>query len=218
MNRYLFLIGGNEDKKHDKEILNTICNLTQPKKIVIIPTASKNPIDSYYKYYDAFKDMDSNIICDIMDIREYSDIKKEIHKLENTDLIYFSGGDQVRLADILIDSDFLTTIKNNSFHIAGTSAGAAIMGEVTIYDSDSHIYAFDILHDLVIDTHFNNRDRYSRLENYLNKSHIKCGIGLDEDTGVIVKNNRFTVIGSGEVTVINRNKKSIYTKNMKFRI
>ena len=80
------------------------------------------------------------------------------------------------------------------------------------------IWMLSILYlKVVIDTHFNNRHRYNRLERYLINNKIKIGIGLDEDTAVIYKNNKYEVIGSGSVTVIN-NQTTIYNNGDRFKL
>ena len=221
MGGYLILIGGNEDKIGKKEILKTTLYISETKKICIITTASQDSYRSYHTIYNTFKDINPDVNIEWIDIRKKSEIETEEHKLENTDLIYITGGDQVRLAEMFNGTEFIENIKtkfnNGEFNIAGTSAGSAIMGEITIYDEDRHMDAFNFVPKVVIDTHFNNRHRYNRLERYLINNKIKIGIGLDEDTAVIYKNNKYEVIGSGSVTVIN-NQTTIYNNGDRFKL
>lgn len=217
----LILIGGAEDKRDDKAILKKILEKTKAKNIIIIPTASYYSREVHNAYYDAFRNLDVKQI-EAFDIR-YADEadKQEYHeKLENADLIYFTGGDQTKLIKTLRDSDLLKKIDNafrtNNLHIAGTSAGAAAAGMITIYEGDykgfnkdtvSTMPGFGFIDDLIIDTHFLSRERIPRLTQFLISEQITRGIGIDEDTAVFVHPDlRMEVYGSGMVTIINTDK------------
>ncbi len=217
----LILIGGAEDKRDDKAILKKILEKTKAKNIIIIPTASYYSREVHNAYYDAFRNLDVKQI-EAFDIR-YADEadKQEYHeKLENADLIYFTGGDQTKLIKTLRDSDLLKKIDNafrtNNLHIAGTSAGAAAAGMITIYEGDykgfnkdtvSTMPGFGFIDDLIVDTHFLSRERIPRLTQFLISEQITRGIGIDEDTAVFVHPDlRMEVYGSGMVTIINTDK------------
>jgi cyanophycinase len=99
-----------------------------------------------------------------------------------------------------------------TLHIAGTSAGAAAAGNPLIYDGDRKGFfkgsirsmaGFGLIDGVTIDTHFSARKRLPRLSQFLISGNCEKGIGLDENTGIVVSpQNDFTVIGTGVVTVL----------------
>ena len=95
---YLFLIGGAEDRKGDKHVLRHLVDQTHPTNIIIIPTASDYPKDVYRSYADAFRDLGIKEI-EYLDIRYRDEVDREknFEAIERADLIYFGGGDQVKL-------------------------------------------------------------------------------------------------------------------------
>jgi cyanophycinase len=217
----LILIGGAEDKRDDKLVLKKMLEKTKAKNIAIIPTASYYSREVHESYYDAFRNLGAENI-ETLDIR-YSDEadREEYHeKVEKADLIYFGGGDQTKLIKTLEGSQLLEKIKsgffNNGLHIAGTSAGAAAAGHLSIYDGDYQgfnkdavrsIPGFGFIDDLIVDTHFLARERIPRLIQFLISGDSTKGIGIDEDTAVFIYPDlRFEVHGSGMVTIVNTDK------------
>jgi cyanophycinase len=217
---YLILIGGAEDKTGNKEILKQTVKIAKAKSIVIIPTASAYPRDVFNDYYYAFRDLGvEDIEC--FDIRkpEEADRDNYLEKIKQTDLVFFSGGDQVKLVETLKNSKLLEIIKSRFFNgnlpIAGTSAGAAAASDYMLYDGDykgfikgavSIADGFGLLNNITVDTHFLHRERIPRLIEVLSKTDVpnSKGIGLDENTAVVIGPNlRLWAIGSGMVTVIN---------------
>jgi len=219
----LFLIGGAEDRTGDKLILKTILDQTHAHRIVIIPTASGYPKDIFRTYDNAFRGLGTrDIRCLDIRYRDEADRQEYMEILEHADLVFFGGGDQVRLVDTLADTKALELIgrrfEAGQLHIAGTSAGAAAAGSPMIYHGNHHglkkgsveySEGFGIISGVAIDTHFSARGRIARLSQFLISGHCKKGIGLDEDTGIMVcPNHQFQVIGSGNVTVLNSAKVS----------
>lgn len=214
---YLVLIGGAEDKKEDKIVLRRIVELNNAKHVVVVPTASEYPGTLADAYNVAFTDLGVEQIS-VFDIRnkEEADKQEYFDKLDTADLLFFTGGDQVRLVNSFLGTKLLTKIinrhENNRMTIAGTSAGAAAACDPLIYDGDylnlikgsiSIGNGFGFIHGVTIDTHFVNRGRIGRLSSFLCSGYSKKGIGLGEDTGVIISpDNVFEAIGSGIVSVI----------------
>jgi cyanophycinase len=215
---YLFLIGGAEDRKKDKHVLKHLVEQTRPTHILIIPTASAYPQDVFRSYADAFRDLEVDNV-DYLDIRYRDEADREdyLAAVEQTDLIFFGGGDQVKLVDVLHHTHLFNRIRarfeSGNLHIAGTSAGAAAAGNPILYNGDRRGYkkgsikfaeGFGLIDGIAIDTHFSARRRFARLCQLLISGHCRKGIGLDEDTGIMVyPNMHFKVIGSGMVTIIN---------------
>lgn len=217
----LILIGGAEDKKDDKIVLRKILEKTRAKNIIIIPTASYYTREVGNSYIDAFNSLGVENV-ETFDIRYEDEADREEYheKLEKADLIYFGGGDQTKLVKTLINSKLFSRIKERFFegtlHIAGTSAGAAAASDPTTYDGDyqgfnkgtvSFTKGFGFIDDVIIDTHFLARERIPRMVQFLISGEYTKGIGIDEDTAIIVyPDYRFEVVGSGMVTIINTDK------------
>jgi cyanophycinase len=213
----LFLIGGAEDRQGDKQVLRQLVERTQASRIVIIPTASSYPKDASCDFTDAFTDLDiADVACLDIRYRDETDRDDHLQILETTDVVFFSGGDQVKLVNTLKDTRFIDLIRTRfdagELHVAGTSAGATAAGNPMIYYGNrnglkkgtvKHADGFGFIDGVAIDTHFSARKRLSRLSQFLISGHCQKGIGLDEDTGIIIGADlHFEVIGSGMVTVL----------------
>jgi len=214
MSGFFILIGGAEDRKEDKLILKKV--LSFGNRIGVITSAlSKDPFESYENYVNAFHEFGINPIE--IDIRTSSEANenKNLDILDKIDTIYFTGGDQVRLSKVLVGSKFLDKLKykirHKTINYAGTSAGAAIVGNKTIYDGDyksfvkgvvSNCEGFGLLNNIIVDTHFLKRARVPRLVQGLISTSTNIGIGIGEDTGLIINDGRCDVIGNGEVVLI----------------
>ena len=227
----LIPIGGNEDKGLeenemytmefiDEGILYHVVNEAGGKnaKIVVIPTASSIPVEVGENYLDAFSKLGCKNFT-VLDIRNQEDSEKQesINLIKSANCIMFSGGDQSKITDKIGGSTIHNILKERyqnegGFVIAGTSAGAMAManemiaggsateafikGAVTMYKG------LGLIPELIIDTHFIRRGRFGRQSEAIAKFPNLLGIGLAEDTGMIVKNgNDCTVIGSGMVIV-----------------
>ncbi len=213
----LVLIGGAEDRKYEKKILNHIIRINHPGKVAVFPTASSYPGEVYETYRRAFRDIGVEEVF-YVDIRhpDEADRPRYLKMVKESDLIFFTGGDQERLVDVLGGSRMLKRIRhryNRGATIAGTSAGAAAIGDPMITsgnDTDGfkkgaiHISSgFGFLKRLVVDTHFLARGRIPRLAQMLSSGKARQAIGLDEDAAVAVHPDRtFEVVGSGMVTVM----------------
>jgi cyanophycinase len=220
---YLYLIGGAEDRKGEKHVLKHLLDQTHAANIIIIPTASGYPRDIDRCYTDTFKSLGvKNIKCLDIRYRDEADGEENIQAIEKADLIYFGGGDQVKLVDTLIRTKLFDRMKARfeagALHIAGTSAGASAAGNPIFYNGDRKGFqkgsikvseGFGLIDGVAIDTHFSVRNRLSRLCQFLISGRCKKGIGLDEDTGLVVYPNlHCKVIGSGMVTIVNSAKVS----------
>ena len=216
----LYLIGGKEDRYYEKKVLTKMIELTKASDITLIPTASSYPLEMAREYKDAFLDLGVENI-NVLDIRYKEDVDTDENKkvIEKTDVVFFTGGDQVRLGEIMFGSKLLDLIKsrhNKGVHIAGSSAGAHIASDPVLYygerwglikGSVESCEGFGFLSDITIDTHFSNRKRIQRLTQFLLSSKSNMGIGLDENTAIAISNdNTFEVVGSGFVTILKKTK------------
>jgi cyanophycinase len=188
-------------------------------RIEVITTASEEPHEMGKKYMSAFENADiSNVGIIHVSSREEAKDPDVIKRIEKANAIFFSGGDQFRLSTILGSTEIADIIinrykKDSGFIIGGTSAGAMAMSAIMIYRGDSTkallkgevqiTSGLGLIEHCIIDTHFINRGRFGRLAEAVIMNPSCIGIGLGEDTALIIKNgNEAQCRGSGMVIVI----------------
>lgn len=191
-------------------------------KIVVIPAASSIPEEIAQNYLDAFKKLGCTNVH-ILQILERSDSEKpEAIALINTaNGVLFTGGDQSKIVKKIFDSTIhhimMERFINEPFVIAGTSAGAMCMSQEMITggnDIDSFRKGtvamgtgMGFIPELIIDSHFIRRGRFGRLTEAVAKFPHLVGVGLAEDTGLIIQSKKeFQVIGSGMAIIIDARK------------
>ncbi len=212
----LVLIGGAEKRTGRKGLLRKIVSISKAETIALIPTASKYPREVARNYRAAFRDLGVKRIH-VLDIRSRRDADRTTHleRLEESGVIFFSGGDQVRLVDTLGATSFIETVHrkfNEGTMIAGTSAGAAAASDPMIYDGQDRgllkgrvrsAPGFGFLKGITVDTHFTVRNRIPRLAQFLVSGLSRRGIGLSENTALFVTPKGIAeVAGSGSVTLL----------------
>ncbi|MGJ3254318.1 MAG: cyanophycinase [Elainellaceae cyanobacterium] len=216
----VMVIGGAEDKVHGREILHTFFERAGgiDAQIGIIPCASREPGVIGDRYRTIFQDMGAKDIelLDIRDRREGEDPKWQ-EFLDRATGIFMTGGDQLRLCGLMTDTPLMEKIRIRAqlgeIALAGTSAGAAVMGEYMIAGGGSGespnrslvdmAAGLDIIPEIIVDQHFHNRNRMARLMSAIAAYPDKFGIGIDEDTCALFDGqDTFRVIGKGTVTVV----------------
>jgi len=188
-------------------------------KIEIITTASMIPYEVGETYLDAFGKIGCTFV-NVMHIRTRQDAQDEscLKRIRECDAVMFSGGNQYRLASTFGGTDFLKILKQRyhtepNFMIAGTSAGAMAMSNTMIYEGNAtraHLKGevritrgLGLIDDVIIDSHFEKRGRFGRLAQAIASNPGSIGIGLGEDTGMLITNsNKMEAIGSGLVIII----------------
>jgi cyanophycinase len=190
-----------------------------PIRIEVITTASMIPIEVGENYLNAFGKIGCTNIG-LLPIRNRADAsqKEYIERIKNCDAVMFSGGNQLRLTATFGGTDFLEIIHNRyredkNFLIAGTSAGAMAMSQTMIYQgnaSAAHLKGevklttgLGFMGDVIFDSHFEKRGRFGRLAQAIATNPSAIGIGLGEDTGMLITNgNMMEAVGSGLVMII----------------
>ena len=187
-------------------------------KIEIITTASMIPYEVGEIYLNAFGKIGCTNV-NVMHIRNRKDAQEQefIKRIRDCDAVMFSGGNQLRLSATLGGSAFLQIIKqryqDEEFIIAGTSAGAMGMSHTMIYEGNAtraHLKGevkittgLGFINTLIIDSHFEKRGRFGRLTQAVAGNPGCIGIGLCEDTAMLISGgNRMEAIGSGLVVII----------------
>lgn len=191
-------------------------------RIEIITTASKVPREVGPEYVKAFNYLGAeNVDVLYIEKREQALEDYYINRLKEADVVMFTGGDQLRLTSILGGTPFhdllLHKYNNEEFIYAGTSAGAAAASDTMIYQGSSQeallkgeikiTSGLGLIGDVTIDTHFVQRGRIGRLFNAVVTNPKVLGIGLGEDTGLLITNgNHMEAIGSGLVILVDGQK------------
>lgn len=227
----LIAIGGNEQKKLKKTdesfqstfgegfILQDIINNTEVSKprIEVITSASEIPEIVGKKYKETFLRLgvDNVGILDIRN-RDEADKSSNLDRISSSDIVLFSGGDQSKISRIIKDTLthqlLCNRYQNEKFTIAGTSAGAVVMSEEMISGGRNGTIlrkddlkmgkGLGLIYEVIFDSHFIKRHRFGRLAEAVARHPDKLGVGLGEDTGVIIREgNILEIIGSGMVVI-----------------
>lgn len=187
-------------------------------RIEVITTASMIPYEVGENYLNAFGKIGCTNIG-LMHIRTRQDAMNEefIDRIRHCDAVMFTGGNQLRLSATDGGTEFLTTLKKRykeeNFLIAGTSAGAMAMSNTMIYEGNAaraHLKGevkittgLGFVKSIIIDSHFEKRGRFGRLVQAVAANPSCIGIGLGEDTGMLItEGNKMEAIGSGLVVIV----------------
>ena len=187
-------------------------------RIEIVTTASMIPYEVGENYLDAYGKIGCTNV-DVMHIRKRQDvmIEENLERIRQCDAVMFSGGNQMRLSSTYGGTEFLDIIKqrylNENFVIAGTSAGAMAMSNTMIYEGNAaraHLKGevkmttgLGFIDSVIIDSHFEKRGRFGRLAQAVATNPSCIGVGLGEDTGMLITNgNKMEAIGSGLVVIV----------------
>lgn len=215
----LIIIGGHEDKECGEEILKLVAQRARGKdnSVAVVTVATQQPKQVGEEYQKLFKELGVQQV-EVIDIRtrEEASEQKHIDTVADAKVIFFTGGDQLRITSQIGDSPLFRCMQKR-YHegatIAGTSAGAAAMPETMLIagasDTSNRISALDMspglafMKGVVIDSHFAERGRMGRLLGAVAQNPRNIGLGIDEDTAIVVTGEtQFEVIGSGAVYVV----------------
>jgi cyanophycinase len=229
----LVVIGGKENKGEDKpenkkkpgdfiklEVLKAFKEETHKKdpRIEVVTSSSSEGPQSFEEYKKTFEHLGLNNIGHIhhekrMEIME----DPMIERIIAADAFFFSGGDQLKLTSLYGGTDFLTVLKERYIHhglvVAGTSAGAMALSTPMIYAGTEEVQelggeikvttGLEFMKDVCIDTHFVHRGRFVRMSQVVVTNPTCIGIGIEEDTAILVKNGvEVQVVGTGLVIVV----------------
>jgi cyanophycinase len=217
---HLVIIGGGEDRKHDKEILSRFVELSggEQAKIVVITAASTIADEMWQIYERAFGDLGvAGRVHLHLQSRHDANDDTYIRDLRDATGIFMTGGDQKRLLAIVggtaLDAAMHAALKLRGACIGGTSAGASAMsghmlaqGRAEMHPEKGSVFlaaGLGFLHKVVIDQHFSERRRLARLLSVVAQNPYLQGIGIDEDTALVIERGvGIEVLGEGAVTVV----------------
>lgn len=216
--RALIIIGGHEDKLNEKIIRMEVARRIGSGKLVVCTTATDDPLDVFKEYDHVFRNLGVKHVWHLnITNREEALNEKNCRILEGATGVFFTGGDQLKIASQMGDTPCYQMIKQlyeEGGLIAGTSAGASVMCETMMVagngeqshrlrDAISMATGFGFIGGVIIDQHFAERGRVGRLLAVVAENPANIGIGIDENTAIVVEAGRsFYVIGYGGVYVI----------------
>ena len=219
---HLLIIGGAEDKYNERRILRKFLELTGKDggetQVLIVPVASDFPEFAADVYVQAFRRLG---IAQPRVLRATS--RQDVFDadadalFDGVDGVFITGGDQMRLVSLLGGTKFAQKLRSKvaetNVVLAGTSAGAAGMSTSMIVRGDATPHphknsvrlspGLGFLKNIIIDQHFTERGRISRLITAVSYNPYNLGIGIDENTAIILDNEGvLEVFGSGTVTIV----------------
>ncbi|GAX88675.1 cyanophycinase [Effusibacillus lacus] len=215
---HLVVIGGAEDKKGECKILREFVRLSGgPRaRIVVMTVATELPLEVGAEYMEVFDRIG------VEDVRTFdvsnranANAESAVKAIEKATGVFFTGGDQVRITNLLggtkIDA-ILHKRHEEGMVLGGTSAGASMMSNIMIIEGEPETNprlgavemgaGMEFIPGVVIDQHFAQRGRIGRLLSAVAKYPHHLGIGIDENTALLLKDHVFEVIGDGAVTVL----------------
>jgi len=212
----LIIIGGHEDKEGDCAILKEVARRVGNGKLVVTPVASHEPEGYFETYEEVFTGLGVASTVEL-NVRDRTDAMHEesLRILEGATGVFFTGGDQLRITSQIGDTPIDRRIREiyaQGGVICGTSAGASAMcetmlvrgqgGESTRLGSLRMAPGLGLMPGVIIDQHFAERGRMGRLLGAVAQNPRVLGIGIDEDTAIVVEGERFAVLGAGAVYVV----------------
>ncbi len=215
----VIIIGGAEDKVRDRVILSRFVALAggPDATIAVISTASSLGRVAGERYRDVFVELGAKKVRPLHAVtRPQANDEAAVRIVEDATGIFMTGGNQLRLASTLGGTRLADAILERfrlGAVVAGTSAGASAMS--------SHMIAFGasgatpkqrmaqiaaglgVLPGVIIDQHFQQRNRLGRLLSLIAQNPSLLGLGVDEDTaGIVGPDHVLEVIGRGSITII----------------
>jgi cyanophycinase len=219
---HLVIIGGGE---RTDSIMKKIISLAggSQAKIVIIPNASVEPLETAQYQADEFRKFGAKEVKYILCSRQTADNDSNLAKLNEATCVFFSGGDQTFLTRDILGTKLFQLVKNiynSGGVVSGTSAGAAVMSKImltgnelvnkdstvafhTIQKSNVEtVEGFGFVTKAIIDQHFIKRRRNNRLLSVILEHPSLPGVGIDESTCIIVNpDDTFEVLGENQVII-----------------
>lgn len=203
----LIIIGGHEDREGARAILRAVAARLGGKPLLLVTAASRTPEDYVQTYEAAFREL--GVEVQPVDPQDFTP-----EQFERAGGLYISGGDQRRFMESTSSAlrDCIRRLWSEGGVVAGTSAGASVLGELMLVSGPGEtspgegdielMPGLSLLPGCIVDQHFAERGRIGRLVASLTREPLLLGVGVDEDTAAIVEDGRLRVLGSGAVYVL----------------
>jgi cyanophycinase len=218
----LIAVGGGETSEITEDSLKIIRKFIElsggfnKAKVIVMTVATDNPKAAEERYKEVFERLKFKNF-DFLNITDRCESYEEpiLEKIRNATGLYFTGGNQLHITALTGGTPLHALILerfNNGLTIGGTSAGAMMMSSSTLlsgapdtapkHSAVNVAPGMELLESSIIDTHFSQRGRHGRLLSSVAHNPQVLGIGIDERTAMVVKGNKFEVLGEGVVTVV----------------
>lgn len=211
----LLVIGGHEKKEGNRQILEEVARRAGNGKLIVSTIASEEPEPQWEEYRRVFQELGVRDIQQL-DVRRREDLltSPRLELLAGAKVVFFAGGDQLKITsrfDGTPLSDSLRELYRNGATIAGTSSGASVVSDVMMIagegDASQEVSGslrlapgLGLITGMIIDQHFAQRGRMGRLVAAVARNPRVLGIGIDEDTALLIEREESAVVmGSGAV-------------------
>lgn len=210
----LVVIGGAENQDGEPAILKWVADRVDGGLLVVLTCATEDPEDAWERYRSIFSRLGVRNL-EHVDVRDRAQALDEdlSRRIDDADVVFFTGGDQLRITSHIGDTPVFRRIRDMLSRggvIAGTSAGATVMSETMLVAGTSSntprlgdvprmAPGLGFLDDVIVDMHFSERGRIGRLLGAVAQNPRILGVGIDEDTAMVVQAGCVDVIGSGAV-------------------
>jgi cyanophycinase len=214
----LIVIGGHEDKAGEKAILREVAARVNSGTLAVATVATRLADELWDEYQSVFRSLGIKKMVHLsVESREEALAHDKIETLKKVSAVFFTGGDQLKITSKLGGTPIherIQEIFDRGGTIAGTSAGASVLSENMLVSGPGNQTSrlgedllmapgFGFAKDMIIDQHFAERGRIGRLLGAVARNPRLLGVGIDEDTAILIKaNDPFRVIGSGGVYVL----------------
>jgi cyanophycinase len=212
----LIAIGGHEDRTGERLILRELARKLDGRPLVVATVASHEPDGYFENYQQAFSGLGVGELRELyIHKRSETSDPAKLALFDDAAGVFFTGGDQLRISSQIGDTPVEVRVRElfrSGGVVAGTSAGAAMMSETMLVrgsSQESHRIGdlhmapgLGLVQDTVIDQHFAERGRIGRLLGAVAHNPRVLGIGLDEDTAILIEDRTFSVLGRGAVYVV----------------
>lgn len=214
----LVVIGGAEDKRGECRILREFLRLGGGghARVLVMTVATELPIDVGMEYIDVFKQLGAADVRTFdVSSREAANKGSAVEYIRDANCIFFTGGDQLRITKLLggtrVDAALHEALAKGVV-LGGTSAGASMMSSTMIVEGESETNprisvvdmapGMEFVDGVVIDQHFAQRGRLGRLLSAVAQYPHHLGLGIDENTSVIIEGRTLRVVGQGAVSIV----------------
>lgn len=212
----LIIIGGREDKSGEMKILKKIADHTGQGRLLIVTAASEVSDQVWQDYLKIFHRLGVKYVEHLYVKQPEETYQIDVQKMfKDVTVVFFTGGDQLKVTTKLGGTpvmDAITEVYKRGGTLAGTSAGASIMGKTMLIggeNSESHKVGnwmmapgLGFVENMIIDQHFAQRGRIGRLLGAVALNPGILGIGIDEGTAIIVEEDQFQILGENAVYVV----------------
>lgn len=218
----IFVIGGHEDRDGDCAILAEFVAAMPPGPLAVATLASESPDELWATYSRVFRRLGAkdvlHLAVDSRDGVDEADTHQREALVRRATGVFFMGGSQIRVTTLLGGTPLCERIRElhgRGGAIAGTSAGASVLSSTMLVAGPSAVSprvgdalrmapGLGLLPDMIIDQHFAERGRLGRLTAAVAQNPSLLGVGLDENTAIVLdrRPDRFRVIGNGAVYVV----------------